>query len=165
MQTNTPISLALLDAILGEYDEKLTNLAVKVGQASALTSFIRGIPHFLAKHLDPGVPTEILQQVGLSQSDLFHVESGDERLARTVGLMSDAAVQNLKQADALWRECQVTYFASKFYPVFMPTIDISRFHKTLQKAAYNPFDPRLRRTDGWLAVRMAWRKRFNESIL
>lgn len=147
------IALAALGALPDEHERKV---ARHVGIAWALTGLIRAVP-FHARQKRLYLPEDHMEVAGVERSDLFELR-GSDQVSGIAMRLARRAEEHLSEARKLARNIK-SHRRAPFLIAGLNDLQL----KALERAAYDPFNPRLARVEGrgaWKVSWNAWRGRF-----
>ena len=143
-KTSVPlVSLAL--EILGQGDEAAQAVPVPVGMAWALTGLLRAVP-FHARQKRIRLPRDIMSVHGVRPGPLLELRSSPE-LSAAVKQIAARAREHLAGLDHSPRAVQAA---------LLPATLARGYLAILERAGYDPFDPRVQRPDPAAAWRLTW---------
>jgi len=147
-ETSVPLLLLALE-VLGHNDEPSRAVAEPLGLAWALTGLLRAIP-FLARRKRILLPREIMAGSGAAVRDLFEL--------RASAALSEAAEAVAARANEYLTEArQMRPRPPKSaHPALLLSSLAQGYLARLHRAGYDPFDPRVRRTDPGAVWRLIW---------
>jgi phytoene synthase len=147
-ETSATLQLLALQ-VLGADGETSRAAARQVGIAWALTGLLRAVPfHAAQKRLY--LPEDHLSVAGVERRALFELQ-GSEALSGVVMRLAKRARERLAEARRLRREVPKSAL-----PALLPARLAEGHLDRLERADFDPFDPRVQAAPGNPALRLGW---------
>ncbi len=144
--TAAPLALLALE-VLGVRGEGPEAAARHVGTAWALTGLLRAVPFHAGSHRVV-LPADLLKEHGVSTSKLFDGKR-QEGLPQVVRRVAEVARGHLAEARARRRDVPRAAL-----PALLPATMADTYLGALEKAGWDPFDPRVQMPHPFLQLRL-----------
>ncbi|KAF8158159.1 isoprenoid synthase domain-containing protein [Crassisporium funariophilum] len=156
--------LYLLLSLLSLSSSNLSHAASHLGTAQTITTLLRALPYH-AKQGRMVIPADITAKHGVKQEEVFRQGPQAQGIEDAAFEFATIAHDHLNTArDMLMKsEGSNGRVPREAMPIFLAGVPVSNYLKRLEKAGFDPFDPKLQRRDGLVALQI-WKSYFTNQF-